>query len=260
MRRTRAPYLMFLLALCLPSAVFSADGSTTLIIGADRRPSTSLDGDWHYIVDPYNNGLYDFRMKERADGYFLNEKPGPSQKLVEYDFSKSATLKVPGDWNSQRDSLFFYEGAVWYEKNFQYHPKPHTRTFLHIGAANYISHAWVNGKKACDHEGGYTAFDCEVTSLVRDRNNFVVIYVNNQRTRDGAPTLNTDWWNYGGLTREVSLIETPETYVDDYSLQLQRGNGSTIAGWVHVAGGGAGAAVTVKIPELSVAQTASTDA
>ena len=55
-----------------------------------------------------------------------------------------------------------------------------------------------------------------------------VIHVNNQRTRDGVPTLNTDWWNYGGLTRDVSLIETPEIFVDDYSLQLQRGPDSTL--------------------------------
>ena len=118
----------------------------------------------------------------------------------------------------------------------------------------------MNGKKACDHEGGYTPFDCEVTSLVHDGGNFVVIYVNNQRKRDGVPTLNTDWWNYGGLTRDVSLIETPEIFVDDYSLQLQRGDGSTIAGWVHVVGAGAGMPVTVKIPELNLTQTATTDA
>jgi len=260
MHRTRASYLVFLLALCLPSAVFAANGSTTLIVGADRRASISLNGDWHYIVDPYNNGLYDFRMKERADGYFLNEKPGPTQKLVEYDFSKSPTLKVPGDWNSQSPQLYFYEGTVWYEKDFQYQPKPHTRTFLRIGAANYISHAWVNGNKACDHEGGFTPFDCEVTSLVRDGNNFVVIYVNNQRTRDGAPTLNTDWWNYGGLTREVWLIETPEVFVDDYSLQLQRGDAGVIAGFVHMSGGREGAQVSVRIPGLGLDQTAPTDA
>ena len=260
MHRTRASYLVFLLALCLPPAVFAANDSTTLIVGADRRASISLNGDWHYIVDPYNNGLYDFRMKERADGYFLNEKPGPTQKLVEYDFSKSPSLKVPGGWNSQSPQLYFYEGTVWYEKDFQYQPKPHTRTFLRIGAANYISHAWVNGKKACDHEGGFTPFDCEVTSLVRDGNNFVVIYVNNQRTRDGAPTLNTDWWNYGGLTREVSLIETPEVFVDDYSLQLQRGDAGVIAGFVHMSGGREGAQVSVRIPGLGLEQTAPTDA
>lgn len=260
MRRIGASFIVLWVALCLSSVMFAADGPTTLLVGADRRPSLSLNGDWHVIVDPYDNGYVDFRMQPRPDGYFRNEKPDSGNKLVEYDFAKSATLKVPGDWNSQRDSLFFYEGAIWYEKDFQYQRKPNTRTFLHVGAANYISHVWVNGQKACDHEGGFTPFDCDVTSLVHEGGNFAVIYVNNQRKRDGVPTLNTDWWNYGGLTREVSLIETPETYIDDYSLQLQRGGGSTIAGWVHVVGRGANAPVTVKIPELNLSQTASVDA
>jgi beta-glucuronidase len=238
----------------------AADGKATLLVDVDHRTSISLDGDWHFIVDPYDNGYVDFRMQVRPDGYFRNEKPGAGNRLVEYDFSKSPTLKVPGDWNSQRDSLFFYEGIVWYEKDFQYQRKPYTRTFLHVGAANYISHAWVNGQKACDHEGGFTPFDCEVTSLLHDGANFAVIYVNNQRKRDGVPTLNTDWWNYGGLTRDVSLIETPEAHVDDYSLQLQKGESSTIAGWAHLLDAGAGAQVTVKIPELNLTQAASTDA
>ena len=234
--------------------------SQLLLVDSDHRTSISLDGDWHAVVDPYDNGYLDFRMQARPDGYFLNEKPGTSNKLVEYDFAKSATLKVPGDWNSQRDSLFLYEGTVWYEKDFQYQRKPNTRTFLHVGAANYLASAFVNGKKACDHEGGFTPFDCEVTSLLHDGDNFVVIHVNDQRKRDGVPTLNTDWWNYGGLTRDVSLIETPETFVDDYSLQLQRATDSTIAGWVHVVGASAGTQVTVKIPELNLTQTAAIDA
>jgi len=247
---------VFLVPLLAPAA----DGKPMVLVDSDHRTSISLNGDWHVIVDPYDNGYVDFRMKPRSDGYFLNEKPDSTGKLVEYDFSKSATLKVPGDWNSQRDSLFFYEGTVWYEKDFQYQPKPNTRTFLHIGAANYISNAWVNGEKACDHEGGFTAFDCEVTGLVHDGSNFVVIHVNNQRTRDGVPTLNTDWWNYGGLTRDVSLIETPEVFIDDYSLQLQRGPGSTVTFWAHVVGTREGTPVSMKIPELGLSQSASTDA
>ena len=238
----------------------AADQKPTLLVDADHRTSISLNGDWHVIVDPYDNGYYDFRMQPRADGYFRNEKPDGSGRLIEYDFSKSATLKVPGDWNSQRDSLFFYEGTIWYEKDFQYQRKPSTRTFLHIGAANYLSHVWVNGKKACDHEGGFTPFDCEVTSLLRDGDNFAVIYVNDQRRADAAPTLNTDWWNYGGLTRDVSLIETPEKFVDDYSIQLERGEGTSIKGWVHVVDAAAATPVTIKITELNIAQTASTDA
>src|SRR5215471_10815847 len=236
----------------LANDVRASAENPTVLVDADHRTAISLNGDWHTIIDPYDNGYFDFRMQPRGDGYFKNEKPDASGKLVEYDFSKSATLKVPGDWNSQRDSLFFYEGTIWYEKDFQYQRKPKTRTFLHVGAANYVSHTWINGKKACDHEGGFTAFDCEVTDLVQDGSNFVVIYVNNQRTREGVPTLNTDWWNYGGLTRDVSLIETPETFVDDYSIQLQRGGGTTIGGRVHVVDAAVGTSVTVKIPELNI--------
>ena len=110
--------------LLLPRLALCSDGTPTVLVDSDHRTSVSLDGDWHVIVDPYDNGYLDFRMKPRPDGYFLNEKPDSSQKLVEYDFSKSETLKVPGDWNSQRDSLFFYEGTIWYEKDFQYQPKP----------------------------------------------------------------------------------------------------------------------------------------
>jgi beta-glucuronidase len=241
-------------------ALSASDGKPTLLIDADNRTSISLDGDWHAVIDPYDNGYLDFRMQPRPDGYFLNEKPGKDNKLVEYDFAKSAPLKVPGDWNSQRDSLFFYEGTVWYEKNFQYQRKPGIRTFFHVGAANYRAAVFVNGKKACEHEGGFTPFDCEVTSLVHDGDNFAVIHVNDQRTRDGVPTLNTDWWNYGGLTRDVSLIETPETFVDDYSLQLKRSGDATITGWVHVVGANSGTPVTVKIAELNVTQAAVADA
>jgi beta-glucuronidase len=245
----------------LPSLpLAAAEGKPILLVDSDHRTSISLDGDWHAVVDPYDNGYVDFRMAPRPDGYFLNEKPGTSNKLVEYDFAKSPTLKVPGDWNSQRDTLFLYEGTVWYEKDFQYQRKPNTRTFLHVGAANYLASAFVNGKKACEHEGGFTPFDCEVTSLLHDGGNFVVIHVNDQRTRDGVPTLNTDWWNYGGLTRDVSLIETPELFVDDYSLQLQKAADSTVSGWVHVVGASTGTQVTVKIPELNMSQTASADA
>ncbi len=246
--------------LVLPQLNAAADSKPTLLVDADHRTSISLNGDWHAIVDPYDNGYYDFRMQPRADGYFRNQNPATSSNLVEYDFAKSATLSVPGDWNSQRDSLFFYEGTVWYEKDFQYQRKPNTRTFLHVGAANYLAHVFVNGKKVCDHVGGFTPFDCEVTSLLQDGANFAVIYVNNQRKRDGVPTLNTDWWNYGGLTRDVSLIETPTAFIDDYSLQLQRGETPTISGWVHVVGAEAGAQVTVKIAEINLAQTAPTDA
>ena len=78
-----------------------AQSRTTLLVDADHRKALSLNGDWHYIVDPYDGGLYNFHREIRKDGFFLDGVPETnSAGLVEYDFSKSPTLKVPGDWNT----------------------------------------------------------------------------------------------------------------------------------------------------------------
>ena len=46
----------------------------------------------------------------------------------------------------------------------------------------------------------------------------------------------TDWWNYGGLTRSVRIIDVPGTFVQDYSIQLEKGSQTRIAGWVRLNG------------------------
>jgi beta-glucuronidase len=232
-------------------SVCGAAPAPIVLTGADRRPITSLNGEWGAIVDPYFSGLFSFHHQERSEGWFMNNKYTPGESaLHEYDFSRAPKLKVPGDWNMQRESLFFYEGPVWYERDFTYQTKEHTRVFLHIGAANYKSWFWVNGKKVCEHEGGYTSFNCEVTAAIHTGGNFIVAAVDNTRHEDGVPTLETDWWNYGGLTRSVSLIEVPETFIDQYDIHLSRAEGSVVEGWVHVEGGKQGAKVEVEIPEL----------
>jgi len=251
---------LMILAALAGSAAAQSVSAPMILTGADRRPALSLDGEWATIIDPYSNG---------NSGYFRNEKTMPGDpRPKEYDFSKSPTLKVPGDWNTQRDSLYYYEGTVWYERGFTYQPKEHTHLFLHIGAANYRSIFWVNGQKVCEHEGGFTSFNCEVTGAVHAGDNFVVAAVDNTRHEDGVPTLKTDWWNYGGLTRSVSLIEVPEIFIDQYDVHLSRtpeanitppGNDQSllgslnlehIEGWVHVEGGHIGDKVKVEIPEL----------
>ena len=230
---------------------------TRVLVNIDHRQTISLNGNWHTIADPYATGLYNFHGQPRTDGYFMNGKQEPGGEPVEYDFQKSPSLHVPGDWNTQRESLFFYEGIVWYQKDFSYVRKPGTRVFFHVGAANYRSDVWVNGQKICEHEGGFTPFDSEVTVALRDGPNFVVIAVDNTRLADGIPTLQTDWWNYGGITRDVSLVEVPEQFIDDFDLHLRRGSKTSIEGWVHLEGGANGVPITVSIPELNVNETAS---
>ena len=215
--------------------------ATTVLVAVDQRATQqSLNGEWHTILDPYLNGGGSGRSGYPTD----EELPAGSNKLVEYDFAKSPTIKVPGDWNTQRVSLMNYEGGFWYERHFQYQPQAGHRAFLHIGAANYRSRVWVNGQLLCTHEGGFTQFDCEATRAVKAGENSVVIFVDSTRIADGVPTLKTDWYNYGGLTRDVSLVTVPDSFIDDFELHLDRATRSRIEGYVHVEGTQAGTKVT----------------
>jgi beta-glucuronidase len=234
---------------------------TALITNVAGRTTTTLNGPWQTIIDPFEAGYYDYRYQPREDGFFLARRPRDKRDLVEYDFDAAPRLQVPGDWNSQDARLFFYEGTVWYRKVFDYRLRPGTRLFVHFGAANYDAHVYLNGTKLGTHEGGFTPFNFEITGQVRGQGNSLVVKVDNQRRLDAVPTVNTDWWNYGGLTRDVTLIELPATFVRDYFLQLAAGSTAHIAGWVQLDGpAAAGREVTVRIPEAGVATTVSTDA
>ncbi len=225
-----------------------------------QRKTISLNGHWQTIIDPYESGYYDYRYQPSDNGYFKNAKPKSKSDLIEYDFDKSATLKVPGDWNTQSDQLFFYEGTVWYKKSFDYQRSPDKRVFVYFGAANYLADVYLNGEKLGQHEGGFTPFNFELTKLVRDTGNFLVVKVDNKRRRDAVPTLMTDWWNYGGLTREVMLIETPATFVNDYMVQLKPGSRDRVSGWVRLAGEKLSQRITIRIPEAGVAKSFTADA
>lgn len=247
--------LVFLIA-----GVSMAAEPVLLIGNVGARKTTSLDGAWNTIVDPYENGYYDFHMHPHSDGYFKNAKPQNPNDLIEYDFDKSPVLRVPGDWNTQRESLFFYEGTIWYKRSFDYEKKPGTRVFLHFGAANYQAIVYVNGSKAGEHIGGFTPFDFEVGALLHDGSNFVVVKVDNKRHPEAVPTINTDWWNYGGLTRSVQLIELPETFIQDAVVQLTKGSQTEITATVRMRGPKASQTVNIEIPEAKLRATVKTDA
>lgn len=254
------------LALMLPA--FGQQPYQTLLVGIDHRTVASLDGDWHYLVDQAPaRDLYTASGAINDHGYAMNTHPNISSgpHNGEYDFATAPTLKVPGDWNTQVPQLFNYEGVLWYERDFDAQPKPGTRTFLHIGAANYRSHVWVNQKRVCDHEGGFTPFDCELTSVLHAGSNFVVIAVDATRLVDGIPSVGYDWFNYGGLTREVSLVTVPTAFIDDYDVHLEHGptwqpGNTQLSGYVHVLGASAGTAVALDIPEAGVRAQLKTDA
>lgn len=251
----------FLFAILFPLASLSlrAASEASLIGNVLKRQTISLNGDWHYIVDIQEEGYYDYRMKPMRWGFFMNAKPQKPEDLIEYDFDASPTMKVPGDWNTQDPRLFFYEGTVWFERSFHYTKTPGRRVLLYFGGVNYDSHIYVNGKKAGHHTGGFTAFNFDVTDELKDGENFVVVKVDNKRHADAVPTQIFDWWNYGGITRDVLLVEVSEHYLENYTLRIDNQDFKRMEFSARLNQALAGEKVRLRIPELKIDKTFETN-
>ena len=221
------------------------------------RQTTSLNGTWNYIVDVQEEGYYDYRMTPMRNGFFINAKPRHPEDLIEYDFDKAETMQIPGDWNTQDQRLFFYEGTIWLKRSFEFHPEAGRRTLLYFGAVNYDAHVYVNGQKAGHHQGGFTPFNYDVTDFLKDGENQVIVKVDNKRHPEDVPTQIFDWWNYGGITRDVLLVSVAPTYVENYKLQLDNTPAAKkgqrqISFCAKLNKAEAGQNITLRIPELKI--------
>ena len=146
----------------------TAFAQENLIVNTQNRKQVSLNGTWHYIIDPYETGFYDYRYKEKgekdAEAYWNNPEPHGKTDRKEHGYNDDYSIQVPGDWNSQDDVFKYYEGTVWYQREFD-KPKldENERIFLYFGAVNYEAHVYLNGKKLGMHKGGFTPFNFEIS-------------------------------------------------------------------------------------------------
>lgn len=88
------------------TGVSSIAQEAPLITNISARKTTSLDGQWKTIVDPFENGYYDYRLQPYDGGYAQDKTYSDHTKLQEYDFETNKQLFVPGDWNTQRPELY----------------------------------------------------------------------------------------------------------------------------------------------------------
>ena len=267
MKRLLHLVLTLVLGSLLPISVMA--DTLPLVGNVLARKTTSLNGEWNYIVDVQEEGYYDYRMNPTSWGFFRNAKPQRPEDLIEYDFDKSPTMQIPSDWNTKDERLFFYEGTVWFKKSFDWHPTEGRNTLLYFGAVNYDCHVYVNGTKVGHHIGGFTPFNFDVTQQLKDGENTVIVKVDNKRHAEDVPTQIFDWWNYGGITRDVLLVNVAPLYIENYSLQIQKpfqkkGDKLTpqqqLQFEVKLNKAEAGQQVTLSIPELKINKTLTTDA
>ena len=211
------------------------------------RQTYSLNGEWHYAIDQYDTCL---RQKWFLEQYF--DKDGRSLP-VDFSFQDWPTISLPCSVNTEKPELFWYEGPLVFTRTFSWdmQEKMGKKVFLRIGAANYFSYVFLNGKYICKHEGGSTPFMWDVTEYL-EKENRILIVSDNTRNHLFVPTENTDWFNYSGVYRDIELVALPTEYLKDLKVNLVPHSDFSqirIAAETSADSG----IVTVEIPELQIA-------
>lgn len=241
------------LKLLLVFVCVSTQAQDIFITNTQNRNFVSLNGKWKYVLDPYQTGGMG------GMPVYKNYIPTDKSDRVEYGFDTGKTLWVPGSWNTQHPELTYFEGNIWYRKTFDKDDlSEDKRYFIHIGAANYKTTVTFNGEILGKHEGGFTPFSYEVTDFIKEKDNFLIVGVDNTRAADNIPSKVADWFNHGGIIRDVKLIETPSTFINNYYVSLDPStlNKRTkrIKGTLNLSGKLTSGTAQFIIPELNVNQ------
>ena len=224
----------------------------TLIFAPYAREGISLNGEWSAIVDQYDKG-----MNKKL---FTDAVPSGKTDFVEFSYEGGLKLQVPGDWNHQDPGLWWYEGTIWYARHFQASARPGPSRILYFSGVSHRCEVFLNGVLVAEHEGAFTPFQADVTSILKDGDNFLAVRVNNNRRKEAIPAMSFDWWNYGGITRDVMLLEVPQVHVKEAFLRLKKGTTDTLLADITLAEPLEGVAVTVSVPELKLEKSFFTDA
>jgi beta-glucuronidase len=160
---------------------------------------------------------------------------------------------LPGCWNVIRPEYFYFEGSCWYSRHFTYLPVARgERVFLRVGAANYDAHVFLNKRHLGNHYGGSTPFCVELTERLAG-DNLIQLCVNNVRTLDRVPMRHTDWFNWGGVYRDLELFRVPLDFIKDFKIYLVPDGGyNSIAAEIEASDDKAAGEALLSIPELSI--------
>jgi len=177
------------------------------------RETVSLNGTWKYAVDQYDTFLRQRWFRER----YVDERGFTVP--VDFSFDTWPEIELPVCWNAVRPEFIIYDGSMVFTKKFSFEKRADEAVYLRIGAANYICRVFLNGTYLGMHRGGSTPAFFEVSELLKEENR-MILAVDSTRRPEQVPTENTDWFNYGGVYRDIELVRVPKLHIKDFRIGL----------------------------------------
>lgn len=218
---------------------FEAQG---LVCDAGREKE-SLQGGWHFSVDPFQSFLRSQWYKEE----YTDE--GGRHLPVDFSYEDWDQITIPSCLNLHSDLYYHYEGAVVFTREFAYVNKGEDKVVLKFGGVNYEAKIFLNRQYLGRHKGGSTPFCIDVTDTLQAENRIIVL-ADNTRKKENLPCLNFDWFNYGGIYRDVEIVRLPKEYIHDFQISLAPGTTGDLRYSIKVVGALEKAALSIK--ELGV--------
>jgi beta-galactosidase/beta-glucuronidase len=123
----------------------------------ERNCWLNLNGEWNFDFDDNNTGIRNAWFSE------------PELKQV---------ITVPYTYQSKLSGINNqdFHDIVWYSKKFDLtEALKGKRIILNFGAVDYKSDIWVNGTHMTSHEGGHVPFSFEITDVIKDKGNLIVV-------------------------------------------------------------------------------------
>ena len=179
------------------------------------RKKESLNGHWHYAVDQYDTCI---RAKWYEEHYYDEEG---NSLPVDFSFDEWEMMTLPCCFKTFSDLYKLYDGSMIFTRKFLYaRQKDDERMILKIGAANYLCRVFLNKKYVGMHRGSSTPCYFDLTDLLKHENR-ILIQVDSTRRNNQVPALDTDWFNYGGIYRDIELIRVPKVHVKEFKIALE---------------------------------------
>jgi beta-glucuronidase len=181
------------------------------------RKRTSLNGVWGWVADEYDQIIRGLHM-----GFV---RKNPEKRHVDTMWPMALKkMRIPSSWNMEVSELFHYHGTVVFQREFAYGAvKPGRKVRICFEASFYHTEVWINGELAGTHDGGFTPFTFDLTPHLK-RKNVLHVLVDSARKDDRVPAPLTDWFNYGGISREVFLEESDADCIADFFIRYHDGN------------------------------------